>query len=175
MWTNLQPREAVSSIYRIDAERLWSLGYRVILTDLDNTLTAWNSPSAGPQLIAWLDALHNRGFRVCILSNNARARVEPFAAKLGIPSLWKAGKPARGAFCRALDLLQAQARECVMVGDQVFTDVWGGNRMGMYTVLVRPVAPHEEAFQTRILRICERLAGVKTPQEADDDREATRP
>lgn len=171
MWDFLRPREAVTSIYQIDATRLWNQGYRAILTDLDNTLTEWNSPVAEPKLVAWLGALRESGFRVCILSNNGRPRVEAFADTLGIPAVWKAGKPQRRAFRRALRLLGAEAGQAVMIGDQMFTDVWGGNRMGMYTVLVEPIA-RREAGRTRLLRWLEdllrlRRAGEKSEEEGD--------
>lgn len=156
MWDFLRPDEAARSIYQIDVKQLWNMGYRAILTDLDNTLTEWNSPAAGPKLVAWLQELREQGFRVCILSNNGRARVEAFAAPLGIPAVWKAGKPGRRAFREALRLLGAEAGQAVMVGDQMFTDVWGGNRMGMYTVLVDPVGG-AEAGRTRFLRGLERV------------------
>lgn len=151
----LRPREFVVSIYHIDVDRLWNAGIRGIVTDLDNTLVEWNSPAASPKLVAWLEGLRERGFRTCILSNNAAARVESFAAPLGIPALFKARKPRRSPFARALEVLGTSAEQTAMVGDQLFTDILGGNRMGLYTILVRPIHARE-FFGTRFVRLLER-------------------
>ena len=168
---SLRPGKYVSSIYGIDTQALWDQGFRAILTDLDNTLTQWNAPAANPRLTSWLANLRERGFSVCILSNNVRRRVEPFAAQMGVPFISDAGKPRRKAFHEALATIGAAAGQTVMIGDQLFTDILGGNRMGMYTVLVRPLHAHEHAG-TRLVRIVERwlLRG-----QAPLDEEGRRP
>lgn len=155
MLRSLRPSKYVSSIYGIDAQALWDQGFRAILTDLDNTLTHWNAPDASPRLVKWLADLKARGFSVCILSNNVRQRVEPFAAQMGVPFVSDAGKPRRRAFREALATMDAAVEQTLMIGDQLFTDILGGNRMGMYTVLVRPLHDHEYAG-TRLVRIVER-------------------
>lgn len=162
MLKRLYPREYVSSIYHIDVSRLWKDGKRAIITDLDNTLVRWNAPSATPKLVSWLKMVQDVGFKVCILSNNDHLRVTEFAQPLGLPALDMAKKPRLRGFQRALSLLQVSAKETVMIGDQVFTDVFGGNRMGMYTVLVMPI--HEQEYiGTRVMRRMERIVLRRVP------------
>lgn len=162
MFKRLYPREYVSSIYHIDAARLWQLGKRAILTDLDNTLTTWNSPVATPKLAAWLKMVKEMGFKVCILSNNDRLRVTEFARPLGLLALEQARKPRKTGFIRALDMLHVAAGETVMIGDQIFTDILGGNRMGLYTILVQPIHSKEHRG-TRFVRHIERVVLRKVP------------
>ncbi|PWI57195.1 YqeG family HAD IIIA-type phosphatase [Sulfoacidibacillus thermotolerans] len=153
---SLQPREYVTSIYHIHLERLWQNGMRGIITDLDNTLVEWNSPHATEKLIAWLLHVQKLGFRICILSNNDALRVSNFARLVEIPALHKARKPRRRSFYTALQLLKTTREETAMIGDQLFTDILGGNRMGLYTILVEPIHPQEFAG-TRLVRVAEKL------------------
>ena len=170
MLRSLRPGEYVSSIYSIDGQALWNQGYRAILTDLDNTLTHWNAADASPRLVAWLEDLRAYGFAVCILSNNIRQRVEPFATQMGVPFVSEAGKPRRRAFREALAAMDAAVGETVMIGDQLFTDILGGNRMGMHTVLVRPLHAREHAG-TRLVRIVERwLLRGQVPHDEEGRR-----
>lgn len=174
LWSDLLPRLYVSSVYHIDIEQLWAQGVRGIATDLDNTLVEWNEHSAAPKLVAWLDHLRAKGFRVCIVSNNEHERVATFAEPLGIPCVAKAGKPRRRGLKEALTLLDVGANQAAMIGDQVFTDVWGGNRMRMYTILVRPVAGQQHAA-TRVIRRVEKwvlreLSVTDGPEWAHDVR-----
>ncbi len=158
----LRPRVFASSIYHIDVSGLWDAGYRAVLTDLDNTLVEWNSPTATPQLVAWLEQLRERGFQVAIISNNKESRVVSFARPLGIPAFYAARKPKRAAFLRALEMMSVKAKETVMIGDQVFTDILGGNRMGMYTIMVQPIH-RREAGGTRLMRLFERVVLREKP------------
>ncbi|MFB5189996.1 YqeG family HAD IIIA-type phosphatase [Alicyclobacillus fastidiosus] len=152
----LMPNEYVSSIYEIDLERLWERGIRLILTDLDNTLVPWNEPTVPESLTKWLKQAHDRGFHVCIVSNNTSGRVEEFAQLSGLPAVGAAKKPKPIGFQQALNRFQMGAKQAVMVGDQLFTDIRGGNRLGMYTVLVLPIEPNEW-WGTRMVRNLERV------------------
>jgi HAD superfamily phosphatase (TIGR01668 family) len=147
----------VQSIYHIDLAALKKAGIKGLITDLDNTLVAWNAAQATPKVAQWLDKVRDKyGIRVVIVSNNGAARVEEFARPLGIPAIYKARKPKNAPFQRALAILGTLPEETVVVGDQIFTDVFGGKRMGMYTILVVPVAA-KEWIGTKFLRMAERL------------------
>lgn len=151
----LVPDQYVPSIFAVDPESLYAKGIRGVMTDLDNTLVAWNEPQAPDRLVHWLDGLRRRGLRVCIVSNNKEVRVRPFAEALSIPAVYEAGKPRTRAFRQALDILGTLPSQTAMIGDQLFTDIAGGNRMGMYTILVVPISK-KEWVGTRIMRIVER-------------------
>ncbi|WAH38515.1 YqeG family HAD IIIA-type phosphatase [Alicyclobacillus dauci] len=170
LWQSLMPNEYVSSIYEIDLEKLWNAGLRLILTDLDNTLVPWNHPSVPDTLEQWLKRAHERGFHVCIVSNNASGRVESFSQVSGLPAVGAARKPKPEGFRKALDRFHMRPEQAVMVGDQLFTDIRGGNRVGMYTILVLPI-DRNEWWGTRVVRNAERIAmaglrmrGLKRPQ-----------
>ncbi|MGE5676269.1 MAG: YqeG family HAD IIIA-type phosphatase [Mycobacterium leprae] len=151
----LEPREYHQSIYEIDLTGLKAKGYRAVILDLDNTLVKWNFPDPTPALVEWIGRVKALEFQCCILSNNNGSRVGEFAAKLGIPFVPKASKPRRKGFREAMALLQVKPEETIVVGDQIFTDVLGGNRAGAYTILVVPIDPHEFVF-TRVVRKVER-------------------
>jgi len=75
---------------------------------------------------------------------------------LDLPFLSNAGKPRRKAFKKVLSILDIKADELAVIGDQIFTDVLGGNRMELYTILVVPISS-SEFFGTRIMRRMERF------------------
>jgi HAD superfamily phosphatase (TIGR01668 family) len=156
--SRLIPDLFVESVYEIDLQALRARGVRGIITDLDNTLVGWDEPDATPKLMQWLDDVRDEyGIKVCIVSNNNNQRVESFARPLNIPFIAKARKPRNLPFVRALEVLGTKVEETVVIGDQIFTDVLGGNRMGMYTILVSPVA-EKEWFGTKFMRLMERIA-----------------
>lgn len=151
------PDMTVDSIYEIDLDALLKRGIQGIITDLDNTLVGAREPDATPQLLEWLDRLDKRGFRVVIVSNNHQPRVERFARPLGMPFIHRAKKPIRSPFRRALALLELPREQVAVIGDQMMTDIYGGNRMGLFTILVKPISPQDEGLGTRINRQLEKI------------------
>ena len=158
MFKRLLPDQIVNTVFDIDLDELKARGVRGIITDLDNTLVSAKTPLATPKLVGWLDLVKDRGFKVVILSNNNKTRVGKFAEPLGIPFIPAARKPAGAAFRRALKLMEFTAEQSVVVGDQMLTDVLGGRRAGLHTILVTPIAPREEGWATQINRTIEKIA-----------------
>ncbi|QJD83701.1 YqeG family HAD IIIA-type phosphatase [Cohnella herbarum] len=158
MFKRLLPDQIVNTVFDIDLDELKTRGVRGIITDLDNTLVGAKTPLATPQLVGWLDIVKERGFKVVILSNNNKTRVGKFADPLGIPFIPAARKPAGAAFRRALSLLKLDPGHTVVIGDQMLTDVLGGRRAGLHTILVTPIAPSEEGWATQINRRIEKIA-----------------
>lgn len=154
----LVPKLQVPTIYDIDLKQLWDKGIRGIITDLDNTLVGAKAPLATPELQAWLKHVQADGFKVVIISNNQRLRVQSFAEPLSVPFYFNARKPTRASFKKALDAMQLTPEQTAMLGDQMLTDVLGGNRMGLYTILVQPIALQEEGFFTKVNRRLEKIA-----------------
>lgn len=170
----LMPDEYVASVFDIDLERLWEQGKRLLLTDLDNTLVPWNHETSPAPLLAWLERARVRGFLVCIVSNNRSQRVQTFATRTGIAAIGKARKPRPDAFRQALQQFDVRPEQAVMVGDQLFTDVRGGNRMGLHTILVLPIDPLEW-WGTRLMRQIERVTlhrlrrrGLQVPERREE-------
>ena len=155
MLKRLYPDRYVESIYDIDLNDLKAKGIKGIILDLDNTIIARNSSTAPEELKQWTRGLSKAGFRACILSNNWKARVSSIASQVELPLVARAAKPRVGAFKRAMQVLNTGSYETVVIGDQIFTDVFGGNLAGLSTILVVPMSNHE-AFHTKILRHFER-------------------
>lgn len=155
MYKSFIPSMYIPSIYQINIQELRRRGINSIIVDLDNTLVESTRPDATPKLINWLKELKENQFKVIIVSNNSKARVSKFATPLDIPFIYTARKPLSTAFRKALKKLKCAREQTAVIGDQLFTDVLGGNRMGMYTILVVPVSKSEGTV-TRFNRRLER-------------------
>lgn len=161
MFKKLIPRQTENSISCIDLKCLYSNGYRNILVDLDNTITPWNNSLVEPGLIEWFNCAKHLGFNICILSNGSYRRVKHVASKLGIMVAPKKAKPMSRAFKHALRILDAEPQTTVMIGDQIFTDILGGNRYNLHTILVNPIS-RKEFIGTKFTRLMEKIiAGRK--------------
>lgn len=156
------PSEHVKSIFDIKGADLKARGIKGVITDLDNTLVEWDRPSATPELIKWFEELQKHGILVTIVSNNKLKRVKDFSDPLSIPFIYEARKPLGRAFRKAASDMGLKKEEIVVIGDQLLTDVFGGNRSGLHTILVVPVA-QSDGFFTRFNRKVERriLASLK--------------
>ncbi|ALX48148.1 YqeG family HAD IIIA-type phosphatase [Lentibacillus amyloliquefaciens] len=138
------PNEHVKSIFDIRPESLKEKQIHGIITDLDNTLVAWDVADATPEVIEWFREMKEHDIKVTIISNNKRERVKIFSEPLDTPFVFSARKPLRYAFKRAAKEMKLQKDEIVVIGDQVLTDVLGGNIAGFYTILVVPIVQTDE-------------------------------
>ena len=156
MLNKFQPDQYYQDIFSIDLDQLKKEGIKGMLCDIDNTIVPWSEYSVLEEVIDWFAEVKRRGFKICLLSNGRDERVNYFSKKLSIPAVGLAIKPARKAFRLAQEKLGLEKEEIVVVGDQIFTDIFGGNRMGFKTILVDPLSK-KEFFMTRIMRRLERL------------------
>lgn len=156
----LQPELFVPSIYDIDLDRLVERGVRGLILDLDNTLVGWDQPLASAELLHWLADVKQRRLQTCIVSNNMGERVEKFSRHIGVMAIAKAAKPRRRAFRQAMQRMGTGRHETAVVGDQIFTDILGGNRLRLFTILVRPLN-EREYWTTHLVRRIERVVGPK--------------
>ncbi len=152
----LTPDLRLKNIFEINTDQLVKLGIKGIITDMDNTLVPWSDWIVYPNLAEWFSELKQKGFKLVIVSNNSRDRGGRLARELDIPAIWYAVKPRRGAFKKALAIMQLEPDEVAVVGDQIFTDVLGGNRLGLFTIHVEPIS-EKEFIWTKLMRILERL------------------
>lgn len=147
----------VASIFDIDLDDLERRGIKNIIFDLDNTIIERGAPEFPAKVMRWLNAVQQRGIRIAIVSNNRTRTAERMAGEAGIPAVFNAIKPRRSPFKKVLRMLKARPDETAVVGDQIFTDVVGGNRLGMYTILTKPMKGKEFIATTLITRQLERL------------------
>ncbi|MFO7945822.1 MAG: YqeG family HAD IIIA-type phosphatase [Armatimonadota bacterium] len=154
----LRPNEYVEALEDVDLQHLHDRGIRGILIDRDRTLTPWRSDEVSAEKLRWLEEA-GKHFSVCIVSNTIFVNsLQRLGRQLEIPvvSRWGLGrKPMPGAMKAGLRVVGVAADRAAMIGDQLFTDVLGGNLQGMYTVLVKPV-PGPEFPATGIARVAER-------------------
>ena len=125
----------------VTAEDIRRLGATCLLLDVDNTLTTHDAPELEPAVVAWLDEMRGQ-FALVIVSNNKPERVAPFAEKIGLPFYALAHKPLPGGFRAAGAEQQATAGECLVIGDQIFTDTMGARSCGLTAILVTAIDNH---------------------------------
>ena len=149
------PDEYVDSSYGIDYQALYDRGIRGLLFDIDNTLVPHGKPET-QRVVELFRRLHGMGFETCLISNNQKPRVEPFAKALESRYLFDAHKPSRKNYLKAMEEMGTDRRTTVFIGDQLFTDVYGAKRSGIYSILVKPIHPKEE-IQIVLKRYLERI------------------
>ena len=154
MFQKFYPSEYYTSTYVIDFVEYYKKGYRGILFDIDNTLLPHNAP-ATEEAIRLIHRLKEIGFGICLVSNNKEPRVAEFNKPLDVKYIYKAGKPKRSGYQKAMQLLGTDTTNTLFVGDQLFTDLWGANNTGITSLLVQPIDKKEE-IQIILKRIPEK-------------------
>jgi len=136
----LRPKVYVNSVYNIDSKKLKKIKkIKGIIVDLDNTLVAWGEKEVSQRIIDWVKEAKKLGLKICIVSNTNSKRVAKFAKIFNIPYHSKYFKPFSIAFNNGLKILDTKKSETVVIGDQIFTDIWGGNKLKLLTILVVPI------------------------------------
>lgn len=149
------PDYYIDSIFEIDTDKLKKQGIKALVFDIDNTLVPYDVEEPTKEIIDYFEELQEKGFKICLFSNNNKERVIRFNKGLRLIAIHKANKPLKGKFKIAMDLLGTDKSSTAIVGDQIFTDVYGGNRTGITTILVAPVSDKDE-WITKIKRGLER-------------------
>lgn len=143
------------SIYTINYEKLYDDGMRCLLFDLDNTCVPYVEKKPNKKLKDLFDSLKNMGFKVIIFSNASKKRLEPFKNELVVDCSYSSKKPSKRKFLKVLKMFGYDLSETAIIGDQLFTDIFGGNRVGIKTILVNPMS-NKDFFATRIFRKLEK-------------------
>lgn len=142
----LSPDFYFKAFDEVSPELLLKSGIRALILDIDNTLAPYEEADPGERTLAWFSALHEAGIRAAFVSNNNRARVERFNRPLGLPIFPHGKKPLRINMKRAMQAMQATREETAIMGDQIFTDVLAGRRIGIKTILVPPIRDKRDVF-----------------------------
>lgn len=141
-----KPRCRFVNILGITPEDIKNSGARAALVDADNTLSLHGSQEPYPGVPEWIRKTVGSGIPVIIISNNNRERIAPFAERLGVPYIEKSAKPLPNGFLRACRRLGIKPKEAAVIGDQIFTDVVGGNLIGATVFLTAPLGPDTDKF-----------------------------
>gem|GEM_PF-1128502 len=153
----ITPHQRINTIYELDLDRLYRSGIRYLMVDVDNTLVPTGASDIPDTLYGWMEAAKER-FSVCLLSNSKRKRILKLARLFGVEGVYYSMKPTGWGYRQAARKLGAADPSVVcVIGDQLYTDIWMGRRMGCYTVLVTPCSDVDH-FWTKALR---RIEGKK--------------
>lgn len=137
------------------AEFLLSKGIRGIILDVDNTLEPYENPLPTERVVKWLESLAKSGIKAAIVSNNDAARIDLFNRDIGLPAYSKAGKPFRKYLLRAMSDMGTGRDDTILMGDQIFTDVWAAHNAGIPAILVPPIKDKTDPL-TRFKRLLEK-------------------
>lgn len=148
-------RYCKDGVTEILVHELQERGIDTVLLDLDNTLVAWQKHDVSQAVREWIKELKDAGMKLCLVSNTRHGtRLIALSEELDIPYVRRAWKPRKKGFLNAMKDLGAEPSKTIMIGDQMFTDVLGGNRLGIYTIMVRPMH-RREFLGTKISRALE--------------------
>lgn len=161
-----QPTAMKRRVTDLTPEFLTGLGVRAVLLDVDNTIASYTSHEPIEGAVRWAQETVAAGFRVIIVSNNFKKRVEPFAARFGLDCISFAVKPLPFGYLKARTLLKVKCSDCAIIGDQIFTDIIGANLCGMKSVLLAPIEP-EEGITFKVRRHFEK--GLREKYECRKD------
>ncbi len=171
LFSRFYPDAYFESAYAIEYKKLYDEGYRGIIFDIDNTLVPHGAPS-DDRSRKLLKELMGMGYGVTLLSNNKPKRVDMFNEPIGALCVYKAGKPSRKGYRKAMEKMGTNESNTFFVGDQLFTDVWGAKRTGIKSFLVKQIDKKEEIqivikrfFEKIVLRSYERAVGKQTLED----------
>ncbi len=137
------PKYLFRNVTRITVEFLQEQGIKGLVLDVDNTLTGHGSQELTPEIEQWLASMSRAGIRLMLASNNTNERVAPFAKKLGLHYASFCCKPSPRWIFEARRYFGLSSKQIALVGDQVFTDLLGGQLYGVNVLLVRPLYDSE--------------------------------
>ena len=142
------PKMYKSNIYEIPYQKLWEKGITHLLFDLDNTIVPGNVKKATKEVKELFTHLKKMGFTIIIFSNSPKRRVHPFGQDLEVEIHPFSTKPLKRGFRHVLKKFDIKRENVVIIGDQLFTDIIGGNQMGILTILIDPISTRD-MFLTR--------------------------
>lgn len=143
------------SIYDVNYQKLWQQGIKCLLFDLDNTLVPPSVKEPTNEVEELFENLKNIGFKVIIFSNSPKKRVEQFKNRLGVDGFYSSKKPLSKNYLLVLSTYNYTINEVAIIGDQIMTDIVGGNKIGILTILVNPIVK-KELIITKVNRFFEK-------------------
>lgn len=159
----LRPDFKLNMPQEITAEFLASEGITGLILDLDNTLTRWEEVEAAPGIVEWVGAMKAAGVKMVILSNGLHGKQQHVSAELELPLISAfLPKPFAMGFRLALKRLALPSEKVAMIGDIVFTDIYGANLLGINTILVDPLSSIDFPG-TKVWRLLEAVFKLRHP------------
>lgn len=156
MFKSLYPHEYVDSVSSIDYKKLYDKGYRGIIFDIDNTLVPHGKDSTD-EIEELFNEIHAIGFKTLLLSNNSAKRVRRFQKNIDTLYIDSAQKPRVVNYLKAIKMMGLQKENLICVGDQIFTDIFGANRSGIDSILVKYTRTKNESKKIGKRRSLEKI------------------
>ena len=153
---NLIPDIYQSSIYTINYDKLKEHGIKCLLFDLDNTISLNKVDTPSKELIRLFTRLEDSGFKVIIMSNSNKKRLSKFKDVLNVDTAYSSKKPLSFKYKKILKMYKFHMSEVAAIGDQLFTDILGANRVGITSILVEKLG-EDTFFGTKINRCMEKM------------------
>ena len=135
----LKPNIKLHGITDITVELLEQHDIKALLLDVDNTMSTHHGTVLTDGLMEWIAKMSDSGIKLMVLSNSKRFRIEPFAARIGLPFISLGCKPLPTGYLRGVKALGEKRKNVAIVGDQIFTDILGGNIVGVKSILLTPI------------------------------------
>ena len=154
MLNNFIPDIYQKSIYDIDYKKLKKNGIKCLIFDLDNTIAPINVKKPTKKLKDLIEELKDMKFKIIIVSNSLKSRVEPFKDLLCVDSAYLSCKPLKKKYKKIMKIYHFKENQIASIGDQLLTDIWGVNKMNFVSILVNPIGTTDYAL-TKINRIIE--------------------
>ena len=164
----LKPTVKLDRVTDLNTAVCRKYGLRALILDVDNTLSTHHGQTLTDGLEEWLNKRQAEGIRLIILSNSKQERVAPFAERIGLKYISTGLKPLPFRFGSAMRALGCKKKETAIVGDQIFTDVLGGNLAGIKTVLLTPIQPESGLgfrFKRKLERLVFKIYGIRNTEE----------
>ena len=149
------PNYVYKTIYDIDFDTLYASGKRIILSDLDNTIAAVNIKTPSKEVIELFKRLEDMNFKIIIFSNAFKKRIAPFKEKLNIDASPISCKPFKKKYLKIMSQFGYKPEEIAAIGDQLFTDIKGANKLNITSILVNPLSK-KESIITKFNRLKEK-------------------
>jgi HAD superfamily phosphatase (TIGR01668 family) len=177
-WLSLLiPKRSVANVFEVTPEWLATRGIRGVMLDIDNTLTEWRSETLSAEILAWVVSLQKAGIKTCVVSNTHRKdRLKRLSDSIHSDFVFGVAKPGSRGFMLAMEKMGTTPEISAMIGDQIFTDVFGANRVGCLSIHMPPLSAHEFIGTRWISRRLERVLfwylkrKNRLPAPGDDER-----
>lgn len=149
------PTYHAKSIYEVDPHFYAKINVKVLLLDLDNTLDSYRTKLPSQKTIDYINKLKELNIRPIITSNNRGKRVARYATALNIEYLSLVNKPFKRRLLKKLKKLNIDPNDCLIIGDQLLTDVRCGCRAKIRTMYTDKLVK-EDSFFTHFNRVFEK-------------------
>lgn len=140
------PDLIIKDVTKISIALLEKYKIKALILDVDNTLTVHGSQLVEEKITNWIAFMKSNGIGLFLVSNNSNERIAPFAKKIGLDYIAMGMKPMTRGFTRAIKSFSLDPASVAVVGDQIYTDILGGNLKGLFTILVNPFELENNIF-----------------------------